>query len=119
MTTSTNQLAEALREKARTSHDENVSTVLAAVADTVEEIGLTALQGPGWSARRTRSDRSAGSVWSRARLTHHKHDSKFASKGNEMKAWHWGLIIAIVVAYLVGVKYPSIGTTVLGKVGLS
>lgn len=36
-----------------------------------------------------------------------------------MKAWHWGLLLAIVVAYLVGVKYPSVGTTVLGKVGLS
>ena len=36
-----------------------------------------------------------------------------------MKAWHWGLILAIAVAYLVGVKYPSIGANVLGKVGLS
>lgn len=36
-----------------------------------------------------------------------------------MKAWHWGVIILVAVAYLVGAKYPSIGTTVLGKVGLS
>jgi hypothetical protein len=36
-----------------------------------------------------------------------------------MKAWHWGVVILIVVAYLAGVKYPSIGNTVLSKVGLS
>jgi hypothetical protein len=35
-----------------------------------------------------------------------------------MKAWHLGIILLIVVAYLVGVKYPSVGTTVLSKVGM-
>ena len=46
MEKTTNELAEALREKARTSHDENVSSVISTLADTFEEIGLTALQGP-------------------------------------------------------------------------
>lgn len=36
-----------------------------------------------------------------------------------MKSWHIGLIVAIFIAYLVGAKYPTLGTTVLGKVGLS
>jgi len=35
-----------------------------------------------------------------------------------MKAWHWGLILVVVIAYLVGAKYPSTGTMLLGKVGL-
>ena len=35
-----------------------------------------------------------------------------------MKAWHLGLILVIVIAYLVGAKYPSTGTMLLGKVGL-
>lgn len=35
-----------------------------------------------------------------------------------MKAWHIGLIVAILVAYFVGVKYPGVGTSVLGKIGL-
>ena len=38
---------------------------------------------------------------------------------NAMKAMHWGLLLLIVIAYFVGVKYPSAGTAVLGKVGLS
>ena len=46
MPTSTNDLSSALREKARTSHDESVSKALCAVAETVEELGLTMLQGP-------------------------------------------------------------------------
>jgi len=37
---------------------------------------------------------------------------------NAMKAWHWGVLLLIVVAYLVGVKYPGVGTTVLSKVGM-
>lgn len=35
-----------------------------------------------------------------------------------MKSWHWGLIVAVVIAYLVGVKYPSTGQTVLSKIGM-
>ena len=35
-----------------------------------------------------------------------------------MKAWHLGLVVALIVAYLIGVKFPSVGTTVLGKVGM-
>jgi hypothetical protein len=36
-----------------------------------------------------------------------------------MKTWHIGLIVIIVIAYLVGVKFPSIGQKALGTVGLS
>jgi hypothetical protein len=36
-----------------------------------------------------------------------------------MKSWHLGLIALLVVAYLVGVKYPSTGTMLLSKVGLA
>jgi hypothetical protein len=35
-----------------------------------------------------------------------------------MKAWHLGLILLVVIAYLVGAKYPATGTALLGKVGL-
>ena len=35
-----------------------------------------------------------------------------------MKAWHWGLLLLIVIAYLVGAKYPSTGTALLAKVGM-
>ena len=35
-----------------------------------------------------------------------------------MKAWHVGLIIALIVAYFVGVKFPSVVTSLLGKVGM-
>jgi len=35
-----------------------------------------------------------------------------------MKGWHIGIIVALLVAYLVGVKFPSTGQMVLGKVGL-
>ena len=46
MTTSTNQLADALREKARTIHDDTVASALTVFADTVETLGLSVLQGP-------------------------------------------------------------------------
>jgi len=36
-----------------------------------------------------------------------------------MKSWHLGLIAILVLAYLVGVKFPSIGTMALSKVGLA
>lgn len=32
--------------------------------------------------------------------------------------WHLMLVVLIVVAYLVGTKYPSLGNTALSKVGL-
>lgn len=35
-----------------------------------------------------------------------------------MKSWHWGLIIAVLVAYLVGVKWPGPGTSLLSKIGM-
>ena len=35
-----------------------------------------------------------------------------------VKGWHIGLIVALVIAYFVGVKFPSIGQAALGKVGL-
>jgi hypothetical protein len=46
MTTQTNALADALKEKARTSHDESVSKALCAVADVVATLGVETLQGP-------------------------------------------------------------------------
>ena len=36
-----------------------------------------------------------------------------------MKGWHIGGIILLLIAYLVGVKYPSFGNSALSKVGLS
>ena len=35
-----------------------------------------------------------------------------------MKNWHWGLILAFVVAYLIGVKFPSIGQKLFAKIGM-
>lgn len=35
-----------------------------------------------------------------------------------MQTWHWGLIVAIVIAYLVGVKFPSPGQKVFSAVGM-
>lgn len=36
-----------------------------------------------------------------------------------MKTWHWGtIIVVLIIGYLVGVKFPSTGTALLGKVGL-
>lgn len=35
-----------------------------------------------------------------------------------MKGIHWGLIVIVIVAYLVGSKYGSFGQSLLGKVGL-
>ena len=35
-----------------------------------------------------------------------------------MKGWHLGLIVIVLVAYLVGVKYPSYGQSALSSVGL-
>jgi hypothetical protein len=35
-----------------------------------------------------------------------------------MRAWHWGFILAVILAYFVGVKFPATGTAVLGKVGM-
>lgn len=37
-----------------------------------------------------------------------------------MKPLHgFGLLVVLFAVYLVGVKFPSVGTTVLSKVGLS
>jgi hypothetical protein len=33
-----------------------------------------------------------------------------------MKMWH--TVVLIIVVYLIGVKFPGVGRTVLGKVGL-
>lgn len=35
-----------------------------------------------------------------------------------MKTWHWGIIVALLVAYLVGVKFPATGQTVFAKIGM-
>lgn len=35
-----------------------------------------------------------------------------------MKAWHFGLILAVVVAYLIGVKFPAPGNSVFSAVGM-
>jgi hypothetical protein len=35
-----------------------------------------------------------------------------------MKSWHIGFIVIILVAYLVGVKFPTYGQAALTKVGL-
>ena len=37
-----------------------------------------------------------------------------------MKSYHWVTVVLVLfVAYLVGVKYPSIGVSTLSKVGLA
>lgn len=37
-----------------------------------------------------------------------------------VKSYHWlTVVIVLFVAYLIGVKYPSIGTATLSKVGLA
>ena len=36
----------------------------------------------------------------------------------QMKTWHIGMVLLIVVAYFIGVKYPSTGQAALSKVGL-
>jgi len=36
-----------------------------------------------------------------------------------MKSWHWGtIIIVLIIGYLVGVKFPSTGASLLSKVGM-
>jgi hypothetical protein len=32
--------------------------------------------------------------------------------------WHWGMIILFVVAYLIGVKFPSAGQKVFSTIGM-
>jgi hypothetical protein len=32
--------------------------------------------------------------------------------------WSWGLIVVIVIAYLVGVKFPGVGQRALGTIGV-
>lgn len=35
-----------------------------------------------------------------------------------MKGWHIGVIVTLLIGYFLGVQYPSVGKTALGKVGL-
>lgn len=35
-----------------------------------------------------------------------------------MQNWHWGLIVAIVIAYLIGVKFPATGQKAFSLVGM-
>lgn len=35
-----------------------------------------------------------------------------------MKSWHWGIIIAVLIGYVVGVMYPAIGQSLKAKAGL-
>jgi hypothetical protein len=35
-----------------------------------------------------------------------------------MKSWHIGLIVAVIIGYLVGVKFPATGQSLLSKVGM-
>lgn len=36
----------------------------------------------------------------------------------EMKSWHWGtIIVVLIIGYLIGVKFPSTGQSLLGKIG--
>jgi|HubBroStandDraft_5_1064220.scaffolds.fasta_scaffold02065_14 hypothetical protein len=35
-----------------------------------------------------------------------------------MQGWHWGLIVGLIVAYLVGVKFPSPGQKLFGAIGM-
>lgn len=40
-------------------------------------------------------------------------------KRDNVKSYHWITVVAVlVIAYLIGVKYPSIGASALSKVGL-
>lgn len=32
-----------------------------------------------------------------------------------MKSWHIGLVVALVIAYLVGAKYPSLANSIFAK----
>lgn len=45
------------------------------------------------------------------------------TKGKEpepVKSYHWVVVaLVLVVVYLIGVKYPSIGQSALSKIGLS
>lgn len=37
----------------------------------------------------------------------------------QMKSYHWVTVaVVLIVAYLIGVKYPSIGQSALSKIGL-
>lgn len=39
---------------------------------------------------------------------------------NTVKSYHWVTVVLVLfVAYLVGVKYPSIGASALSKIGLA
>jgi hypothetical protein len=40
------------------------------------------------------------------------------SRRNLMQGWHWGLIIGLVIAYMIGVKFPGPGQKVFSAVGM-
>ena len=35
-----------------------------------------------------------------------------------MKSWHWGIIIAVIIGYFVGVMFPAVGQQLKAKVGV-
>ena len=35
-----------------------------------------------------------------------------------MQNWHWGLIVALLIAYVIGVKFPAPGQKALSYVGM-
>jgi hypothetical protein len=35
-----------------------------------------------------------------------------------MQGWHWGMIVLFIVAYLIGVKFPSPGQKLFSSVGM-
>lgn len=35
-----------------------------------------------------------------------------------MKSWHFGLILAILAGYILGIFFPSVGTSLKAKLGV-
>jgi hypothetical protein len=35
-----------------------------------------------------------------------------------VKSWHWGIIIAVIVGYALGLYFPTFGNSLKSKVGL-
>jgi hypothetical protein len=44
------------------------------------------------------------------------HVTKFYTSEGIMKAWHWGVIIAVLAGYVLGVMFPSVGNTLKSKI---
>jgi hypothetical protein len=36
---------------------------------------------------------------------------------NDMKNWHLGIIVALIVGYAAGILFPSVGNTLRAKIG--